>query len=208
VQIGAQIREEKKMERAASQVELANAWLQLFQDRGFLAMSFLTFTFDPKRWKSISPHKAMGLFKWWLVKINRDLGGKNYKRRCKHSLISYAVGVDYHKSGDVHLHAVIDGWFDYSLARRVWGDRCGFLGIDRVTNSDASLRHVLKYIRKGDDFGPSFWFNKMPVRDRPAGRSISGKLGFGGACQGFAVRPDITDRQGTLASWQDRADMS
>jgi hypothetical protein len=160
-----------------NQGELEAGWLQLFEEHGFVAQHFLTFTFDPKRWQSISPHKAMGLFRWWLQEVNRDLGGKNYKRMCKHSLVSYAVGVDYHSSGDVHLHAVVDGWFDYSLAHKAWQARCGFLGIDQVTDPVGSLRHVLKYIRKADDFWPSVWFHRSPNRHPPADRLADGLIG-------------------------------
>jgi hypothetical protein len=154
-------------ELSCRQSEIEQAWLSLFESHGFIAQSFVTFTFDPKRWQTISPYKAMGLFRWWLQEVNRQLGGRDYKRKCKHSLLSYAVGVDYHRSGDVHLHAVIDGWFDYSCARKVWGRRCGFMGIDQVTDPVGSLQHVLKYIRKADDFGPAVWFHRSPAR-RPA----------------------------------------
>jgi len=166
------------------QAELEAGWLQLFTEHGFVAMSFVTFTFDPKRWQSISPYKAMALFKWWLGMVNRELGGHDYKRKCKHSLLSYAVGVDYHSSGDVHLHAVIDGWFDYSSARKLWGSRCGFLDTEEVRDPVASLQHVLKYIRKADDFGPAVWFHRSPVRHPPADRLREGQLASGGACQG------------------------
>jgi len=166
------------------QAELEAGWLQLFVDHGFVAQHFLTLTFDPKRWQSISPYKAMGLWRWWLQEVNRNLGGHDFKRRCKHSLLSYAVGVDYHSSGDVHLHAVVDGWFDYNFAHKTWQARCGFLGIDQVTDPAESLKHVLKYIRKADDFGPAVWFHRLPVRHPPADRLREGQLASGGACQG------------------------
>jgi len=166
---------------SAHQAELEAGWLRLFEERGFVAQSFLTFTWrqgeGPGQWHGVTPHKGMGLFQWWLQEVNRDLGGRNYKRACKHSLLSYAVGVDHHASGELHLHAVIDGWFDYGLAHKIWQARCGFLWIDEVKDPTGSLRHVLKYIRKADDFGPCVWFHRSPNRYPPADRLPEGLIG-------------------------------
>jgi hypothetical protein len=91
--------------------------------------------------------------------LNERVGGKLYRRKWGHSYFSYIVGTEFHKSGAVHLHALVDNYIDFNAAHAFWQARCGWLWIRVVDDREKSLRYVLKYVTKGD-YKLSVWLQK------------------------------------------------
>jgi len=144
--------------------------------RGLYPRSHLTLTFDPKRWsdKGISQRQAQW---WWrrLVRVlNAEQGGDRFRRKWGHSYFSYVLGIEHHRSGAIHAHALVDQWVDFELVHRWWNYYCGYAWIRKVQEAQgtAALRYVLKYVVKEADV--CIWLQRRraelftPVRRRAA----------------------------------------
>ncbi len=86
---------------------------------------FCTLTFPPRSydqrlgkpavWKAgqqghgPSPETAAKAFRFWVSKMNRDLWGSCWSRACTPRGLSWVVAQEPHKSGRIHLHALLAG---------------------------------------------------------------------------------------------------
>lgn len=156
-----------EVDEAAHRRRLAEGYVMLAERNAFQPQSFWTPTFDEARVGRVSADRAISGWKFFVRVLNTRMYGKNFRRKCKHSMFSYIAAVDYSDLGAVHLHVVVDGWVDYEIAHAIWKASFGGLNIQPI-NSEEELRvaneHVVKYALKASDL-VTFWF-----RDRPAGR--------------------------------------
>lgn len=140
-------------------------WLMGYEaaDR-FLAQSFLTLTFDQKKQAT----SVEGALWWWrrLVQhLNTRMASGKYRDKWGHSYFGYVVGVEFHKSGVVHLHALVDNYIDYAEVHSWWGDRCGFAWIRKVKDRASDIRYVMKYVVKADSAPTIFLQRRRRVVD-------------------------------------------
>src|SRR3990172_6474993 len=91
-------------------------WLLL---RGFVPVGFLTLTFDSRR-GAMSDEGALWWWRQLVRQLNEDAGGRKYRRKWGHSWFSYVVGLEYHKSGVPHLHALVDGRVSFARVHALW----------------------------------------------------------------------------------------
>lgn len=138
-------------------------WARFLLCEGFVPKSHITLTFDRKK-QAVQRAGAVKLWRALVRVLNSRLGGVEYRRRWGHSYFSYVLGVEFHKSGAVHMHAAVDRYVDYVLLRAWWEAHCGYVWIrqcergDGTHNGYATLAYVLKYVTK-DDSAPSVWLN-------------------------------------------------
>ena len=145
---------------------LVETWADFFAEKKFVGMSHLTLTFDLKRWVATGVSVDSALFMWrrLVQALNENaLRTKDYQRKVGHSYFGYVVGVEFHKSGVVHLHAVVDNWIDYAFVHEWWNKRCGFAWITKlkigVEDKKHGIRYALKYaIKSGCD--PVYFLQK------------------------------------------------
>lgn len=135
--------------------EIVETWVKFLAEKNFVGMSHITLTFDLKRWVQRGVTVAAALFMWRrLVQAMNEsaLHTKDYQRKVGHSYFGYVVGVEFHKSGVVHLHVVVDNWIDYALVHEWWNKRCGFAWITKlkpgVEDEKRGVRYALKYALK------------------------------------------------------------
>ena len=109
----------------------------------------LTFSTDPH------PEKALKLFYLWASKMNRALYGRRWNKVQPFG-VSWVVATEPHKSGRVHLHALVAGVEE--TRRLTWMDKwsglsrqTGWARIVPVDNQTAVSRYVTKYVAKGGD---------------------------------------------------------
>jgi hypothetical protein len=133
----------------------------------------VTMTFDPQRRGPVSEAQALWWWRRLVRRLNEEIGGKHYRDKWGHSYFGYIAGVEYHKSGAVHMHAVVDNWIDFGLAHACWQAWNGWLWIRKCDQDPAAaLRYVVKYVTKADQ-RPSWWFQREPrVIDPDTGRSF------------------------------------
>ena len=112
---------------------------------------FATFTFV----HGTHPERALKLYGVWCSKLSRELYGPRWHKRPPYG-VSYVVAVEFQKSGQIHLHALL---CDVGDARRLtWMDNwldlddlAGFPRIFPVQNKDAVSNYVTKYVTKGGE---------------------------------------------------------
>jgi hypothetical protein len=139
---------------------LRDAWVEFAVSNGFVAKSFITMTFDPKRRAPLTYDGGMWWWRWLVRELNRAKGGVNYRRKWGHSYFGYVAGVEHHKSGAIHMHAVVDNWIDYGLAIGLWFRENGYIEITSCVDDPAkALRYVVKYVVKECE-RPSWWFQR------------------------------------------------
>ena len=128
---------------------------------------FVTLTFNPEKVDSFNVEAVKGAIKNWL--------NNGVKRRG----FSYIAIPEYHKSGRIHLHALMSG--NLKLAdsghthngRTVyhitdWKEKFGFCTAVKIDGNIANLSYyITKYITKGNDkiFGRFYWSSKNLVRE-------------------------------------------
>lgn len=112
---------------------------------------FATFTFI----HATHPERALKLFKVWCSKLSRQIYGPRWHKREPYG-VNFVVAIEYHKSGQIHLHALIFGVGD--TRRLTWMDHwhaldvlAGFPRIFAVVNNAAVSNYVTKYVTKGGD---------------------------------------------------------
>lgn len=128
---------------------------------------FVTLTFNPQKVDSFNVEDVKKLIKIWL---NKGVARRNYK---------YIAIPEYHKSGRIHLHALMSG--DLKLADsghrhngkiiyniEDWQEKFGFCTAIPIDGNINSLSYyITKYITKGNDkiFGRFYWSSKNLVRE-------------------------------------------
>ena len=139
-------------------------WLAWFSSVGFAPTSFITLTFD-NRFAEVGPDWVRGLWKKLVHELNKDVGGRDYRRKFKHSYFSYVMTLEYQTRGALHVHALVDNWIDYELLHRLWNSYAGFAWVKRVhPSSEHEMRYVLKYVT--NDAAPLVWFKRNKVQLR------------------------------------------
>lgn len=120
---------------------------------------FCTFTFDPKKHSSpnglIHPEKATKAFRLFVHELNTRLYGKNWKRRDES--VHFALAVEFHKSGVIHMHALIGAERDLNeVARRMemkewWYENFGIARIEKPDDAGDVQAYCSKYVVKGGE---------------------------------------------------------
>ena len=136
---------------------MVDALLQFATDNRFFSHAMLTLTFDRKRYQTVTVDRALWEWRYLLQRLNQYMGGKNYRKKWGHSYFGYIVGIEPHRDGVYHLHAVVDNWISFPLVHQIWNDRCGFAWCRITTEPMVATRYVLKYILKSD-LRPTFFF--------------------------------------------------
>ncbi len=128
---------------------------------------FVTLTFNPKKVDSYDVEKVKASAKQWL---NNGVKRHNF---------SYIAIPEFHKSGRIHIHALMSG--DLKLAdsgKRYndkiiynvsdWSDKYGFCTAIPIDENISRLGYyITKYITKGNDkiFGRFYWSSRNLVRE-------------------------------------------
>jgi hypothetical protein len=119
--------------------------------------TFLTLTFEQAdRTHEVTPTEAQFNFRRLVQVLNTDLYGHHYTRIVGHSYFAYALAFEPHKSGLLHMHALMDNRTNWSLIMRYWqGDKrpfhFGIANISKVNDAKQSAKYLCKYITKGGD---------------------------------------------------------
>ena len=127
---------------------------------------FVTLTFNPRKVDSFNVEEVKKAMKNWL---NNGVKRRNY---------SYIAIPEYHKSGRIHLHALMSG--DLRLVDsghrhnekiiyniEDWQEKFGFCTAIPIDGNINSLGYyITKYITKGNDkiFGRFYWSSRNLVR--------------------------------------------
>jgi hypothetical protein len=135
---------------------LSSAWTNYVV--GFAHWStFLTLTFEQAdRTHSVTQTEAHFKFRRLVQVLNNDLYGHHYTRIVGHSYFAYALAFENHKSGLLHMHALLDNRTNWSLIKRYWqGDKrpyhMGIADIKRVDDLGKSAKYICKYVTKGGE---------------------------------------------------------
>ena len=127
---------------------------------------FATMTFDPKKVDSYNVDAVIKAIKHW---FNDGVKRRNYK---------YIAIPEYHKSGRIHIHALISGDLKLKDSGHVrsgkkvyditdWVKRFGWADVVEIDGNYTRLTYyITKYITKGNDkiFGRFYWSSKNLVR--------------------------------------------
>lgn len=136
-------------------VTLSDAWGKFIDQWEW--QWFTTFTFA----SDVHPERAEKLFNRWKSKLNKQLYGTNWRKRPPGG-IQYVLAEERHKSGQVHLHALINGV--ETTRRLTWMDAweeqdpsCGYSRIEPVKDGQKASLYVAKYVPKGGEisFSPN-----------------------------------------------------
>jgi hypothetical protein len=131
--------------------ELQESWASTVE--GFAPWwSFWTLTFDLKgRGFEVSEDEANNRFRRFIQILNVDLFGKHYVQMVGHCYFPYAKVWERKAWGLGHLHALVSGPTNYTLANSVWRLMGGIIVIKPVTEQVGAARYVSKYVTKGGD---------------------------------------------------------
>lgn len=152
-------------------------WISLLNRDGFVPRALLTMTYGVKNSKGLDKWDPWTLSAWqvqkhWkgLVKhLNQEVLGYRYRRQVKHSYFSYLFVIEKHKSGCFHAHAIVNDFIDYAQVHDYWGKRYGFAWIRGISDPDAAIKYVVKYITKEGE--PLYWHKKRPLAFSTRGSS-------------------------------------
>ena len=134
---------------------LADAWTEYVA--GFAKWtSFVTLTFEQAdRTHNVTRTEAQFKFRRLVQVLNTDLYGHHYTRIVGHSYFAYALAFENHKSGLLHMHALLDNRTNWSLIMRYWqGDKRPFhMGIANISRADIDVhvKYLCKYVTKGGE---------------------------------------------------------
>lgn len=128
---------------------------------------FVTLTFNPEKVDSFNVEEVKNAIKTWL---NNGVARRGYK---------YIAIPEYHKSGRIHLHALMSGNLQlvdsghkhyektiYNIAD--WQEKFGFCTAIPIDGNINSLAYyITKYITKGNDkiFGRFYWSSRNLNRE-------------------------------------------
>lgn len=124
---------------------------------------FCTFTFV----HDTHPERALKLFRVWCSKLSREIYGPRWHKRAPYG-VSYVVSIEFQKSGQIHLHALLGGVGD--MRRLTWMDNwyalddlAGFPRIYPVQSQTAVSNYVTKYVTKD---GEVYMSENLRIRSR------------------------------------------
>lgn len=132
----------------------------LLDERGFRPVTFGTLTFDRTR-RAVTEAGALRQGRWLLRALNQQYGGPRYRNKWGHSFCSYILAVEPHQSGDPHLHLLTDTSIPFTWLHDIWNRTNGYAWLREVTNCEAAMRYVCKYIAKSGEV-PSIWIQPRP----------------------------------------------
>lgn len=142
--------------RAWNSENLSQVWTEYVSDFADWK-TFLTLTFEQSdRTHDVTQTEAQFNFRRLVQVLNTDLYGHHYTRIVGHSYFAYALAFEPHKSGLLHLHALLDNRTNWSLIMRYWqGDKrpfhFGIANISRVSDIGQSAKYICKYVTKGGE---------------------------------------------------------
>lgn len=127
---------------------------------------FVTLTFNPEKVDSFNVEQVKTAIKGWL---NNGVKRRGYK---------YIAIPEYHKSGRIHLHALMSGDFQlvdsgHKLGEKTifniadWQERFGYCTAIKITGNINNLAYYCtKYITKGNEkiFGRFYWSSRNLLR--------------------------------------------
>ncbi len=119
--------------------------------------TFVTLTFETlDRTHNVTRTEAQFKFRRLVQALNIDLYGHHYTRIVGHSYFAYALAFENHKSGLLHMHALLDNRTNWKLIMQYWqGDkrpyRMGIAKIKRVDDLQKSAKYICKYVTKGGE---------------------------------------------------------
>jgi hypothetical protein len=128
--------------------------------------SFLTLTFSQADLKYDVTQEQV-IYKWNLLirKLNSDLYGGHYTRKCNHSYFSYVLAVEPHRSGALHAHALVNKAIDWATTKEYWYLIAGRAYIEPVQGKTEKVSGYLsKYVTKGGIVLP---YRALQVKDPP-----------------------------------------
>src|SRR5215210_1099626 len=116
--------------------------------------SFVTLTFETAdRTHNVTQTEAHFKFRRLVQVLNNDLYGHHYTRIVGHSYFAYALAFENHKSGILHMHALMDNRTNWQLIHQYWqGDKRPFhMGIVHIERADIGVhtKYICKYVTKG-----------------------------------------------------------
>lgn len=136
---------------------------------------FVTLTFNPQKVDSLNVEEVKRAIKNWL---NNGVKRRNY---------SYIAIPEYHKSGRIHLHALMSGDLKlvdsghvhngktiYNIAD--WQEKFGFCTAIPIDGNITALSYyITKYITKGNDkiFGRFYWSSRNLQREPEIGYGMA-----------------------------------
>lgn len=161
--------------------ELARSWAELLSRWPW--DWFCTLTFRPRGElrslaRGIHPEAAGKAFRYWVSMVNRHLYGSRRKR------LHWVVAQERHRSGAIHLHALVGGPGLEHVRRLDWLDKWveleGWARIEKPDLEHAVAVYCAKYTAKGGELTlggvlDETW--KSRVGSAPA---AEGSLAFGG----------------------------
>ncbi len=134
---------------------VAQAWGKWMPDFGVSV--FGTFTYDPARWRNPHPEQIEKHLLGVADKTSRLVYGNNYARRGVPGL-QFIAGVEPHKSGKLHAHALLgdplcnagssDGEGLRAAIDELWQERYGFARIECSRDPTAAAAYLSKYVLK------------------------------------------------------------
>lgn len=119
--------------------------------------TFLTLTFEQAdRTHNVTQTEAQFKFRRLVQVLNSDLYGHHYTRLVGHSYFAYALAFENHKSGLLHLHALLDNRTNWKLIKQYWqGEKrpyhMGIAEIKRVDDLGKTAKYICKYVTKGGE---------------------------------------------------------
>ncbi len=148
---------------------LRNAWVSFLRPIRF--QWFATFTFET----NVHPEAALKRFRRFTNDLNKHLFGRRWRKR-QDGGVYWIVAIERHKSGVVHMHALLGATDDLNkIARRLswmdhWQSMAGFARIEAVNKDDAAIRYVTKYVTKDGEieFSENLSMSREYVPSGPA----------------------------------------
>lgn len=118
--------------------------------------TFVTLTFEQlDRTHNVTQTEAQFKFRRLVQVLNADLYGHHYTRIVGHSYFAYALAFENHKSGLLHMHALMDNRTHWALIKQYWqGDQRPYrMGIADIKRADVGVhaKYICKYVTKGGE---------------------------------------------------------
>lgn len=126
------------------------------------------------KWRSITDQELWWKHRFLIRRTNEFMGGKNYRRMWGRSYFGNYTGLDYHKSGESHLHMLVDNWVPFKFIHETW-NRIGGYAHTKIlddTNRISQVRYVVKYATKGSEMVDYFFQKERRQVDKKTGRII------------------------------------
>jgi hypothetical protein len=145
---------EDLLDRKDREEQVKEANLQWFMTWGFTTKWHMTF--NPKKFpRGASFNQCVWAWEYVIVEnLNKELYGYHYKRNIGHSYFSYLLGIEPHRSGLLHMHAVTSHRTNWRLARQLYQGgkklNVGTIEIKPIDDLERDIRYAIKYVTKND----------------------------------------------------------